>query len=141
MQFRRYDCTVDIDGNAGSQRFKQLLLSPLVVLKVSSPYTYFWSRAVQAWKHYVPVCSDLSNLGDAVQWVHAHPHDASAIAWEATEFARVHLSLAGVYAYMEHLLVLYAQRLDFEPAKMNFTGWWRYRPEVVDGDVEMRGRP
>jgi len=125
QQIEEYNCTVDIDGNAGSQRFKQLLLSPLVVLKVASPYPYFWSRAVKAWKHYVPICSDLSNLAQAVQWVHTHPVEATAMARDATSFARDHLSLRGVYAYMAEVLRQYgSKKMGFVVGEQDMTGWY-----------------
>eukprot|EP00301_Raphidiophrys_heterophryoidea_P005293 c12237_g1_i3.p1 GENE.c12237_g1_i3~~c12237_g1_i3.p1 ORF type:complete len:546 (-),score=134.21 c12237_g1_i3:71-1645(-) len=128
-QFQQHECIIDIDGNAGSQRFKQLLLSPLVVLKVSSPYPYFWSHAVKAWKHYVPVCADLSNLAEAIEWVHTHSASASEIAREATLFARQHLSLRGVHKYMEVMLQQYALRLNFVPGDQDLSTWKLYEPD------------
>lgn len=82
---------IDIDGNANafSNLFRRLLYG-CCVIKVASPLGFrqwYYDRLVP-WVHYVPVKADLSDLLDAVRWIHAHPGDAERIAIAGQGLAR-----------------------------------------------------
>jgi hypothetical protein len=70
--FQKYAGVLDVDGNAWSSRFAQLLCMNSVVLKVEPTYVdYFWFE-LEPWKHYVPVKADLSDLVEQAEWVTAN---------------------------------------------------------------------
>jgi hypothetical protein len=61
--FQKYVAILDIDGNSWSSRFGTLLCYNSVVVKVDPEYVdYFHFKDLVAWKHYVPVKYDLSDL-------------------------------------------------------------------------------
>jgi len=74
---------VDIDGNANaySNLFSRLLAG-CSVIKVSSPsgHRQWYYDRLEAWKHYVPVRSDLSDLVDVIDWCRRHESACSDIA-------------------------------------------------------------
>jgi glycosyltransferase involved in cell wall biosynthesis len=47
----------------------------------------FFHRDLVAWKHYIPVKRDLSDLLDRVQWAFDHPEECDRMAEAAQAFA------------------------------------------------------
>ena len=77
--FQTYRGIIDIDGHSWSGRFGSLLCLNSVVLKVDPSYVeYFYARRrnskstgseLQAWKHYIPIRADFSNLEEMAEYV------------------------------------------------------------------------
>lgn len=74
---------IDIDGNANAySNFFTRLLAGCCVIKVSSPNAcrqWYYDR-LEAWKHYVPVRADLSDVINVIDWCRRHEDACSAIA-------------------------------------------------------------
>jgi hypothetical protein len=94
--FQRYRGIIDIDGHSWSGRFGSLLCLNSVILKVEPTYVeYFYARLpsrnnrrnhtnhiddndndeLQAWKHYIPIRADFSNLEEMAEYVIDPAHD------------------------------------------------------------------
>jgi hypothetical protein len=71
---------VDIDGNANSWGVIARFSLGCCVLKVESQWTQWISPQFTPWRHYVPVSSDLHDLGARLDWCRQHPHVAARIA-------------------------------------------------------------
>jgi hypothetical protein len=85
---RRYAIDIDGHANAFSNLFRRLLYG-CCVIKVASPLGFrqwYYDRLVP-WTHYVPVQADLTDLRDAIEWVHDRPSDAERIAAEGRRLA------------------------------------------------------
>ena len=81
---------IDIDGNsnAWSNLFQRLLLG-CCVIKVTSPYGYrqWYYDELIAWRHYVPVLADLSDLLEKIDWCRENQPACAEIAAAGKEFA------------------------------------------------------
>ncbi len=89
-EFTKYKYQVDIDGNTNSWPGLYLkLLTGSPVLKVGSPANFrqwYYPRLIP-WAHYVPVRADLSDFGEKVNWLCAHPDFAERIGEAGRAFA------------------------------------------------------
>ena len=86
-----YKFAIDIDGhsNAWSNFFVRLLLG-CCVLKVQSEHGFrqwYYDRLV-AWRHYVPVRADLTDLTEQIAWCRGHDAECAAIAANGQALAR-----------------------------------------------------
>ena len=88
-----YKGQIDVDGNANAwSGLYWKLRSNSVVLKVASPKQHkqwYYDRLI-AWKHYLPVKSDLSDLRPMVEFLLDKKNEANvtAVAREATALAK-----------------------------------------------------
>jgi hypothetical protein len=85
-----YRYQIDIDGNSNSwPGMFQKLLSGSPILKVSSPYGYqqWYYPRLKPWVHFIPVKSDLSDLVEKVEWLHANDGQAREIGERARALA------------------------------------------------------
>lgn len=78
----------DIDGNANSWNFMAKLRLGCCVLKVESDWRQWFQDRLEAWRHYVPIRADLSDLHEKMSWCLDHPDHAECIAAEGVAFAR-----------------------------------------------------
>jgi hypothetical protein len=60
------------------------------VLKVESQFGFrqWYYDDLRPWEHYVPVKSDMSDLGDKLEWARSHDSEAEAIAMRGRQLAR-----------------------------------------------------
>jgi len=111
-QQEEYRYAVTIDGHSGADRLASLAGGNQCVLKVDPPHHALcpetWaSQRMHAWEHYVPVCRDLSNLHECLQWAR-HEVDACARlrrncdAWARTEHQSVLRWWVDISAAMSH---------------------------------------
>jgi Glycosyl transferase family 90 len=81
LDFQKYRGIIDIDGHSWSGRFGSLLCFNSVVLKIEPTYVeYFYARQsksnesnddneLRAWKHYIPIRADFSNIEEMAEFV------------------------------------------------------------------------
>jgi hypothetical protein len=83
-EFLKYRYQVDVDGfaNAWISCFSKLA-SHSLTLKVESTQRQWYYHRLQPWKHYIPLASDLSNLGEVLTWLPSHDAEAQQIAENA----------------------------------------------------------
>jgi Glycosyl transferase family 90 len=85
-----YRFLIDIDGVANSWSFFEKLLLGACILKVASPFEQWFYHEIAAWQHFVPVCQDMSDLMEKIDWCLGHPAEAHAIAERGQKFALQH---------------------------------------------------
>jgi hypothetical protein len=99
---------VDVDGNAWSSRFAELLSTTSVVFKQESEYwDWFWPL-VKPYKHFIPVKRDLSDLVPLLRTWSQRDEELHEIAKEASAFYRRLLTPSKQLCYMHVLLTEYA---------------------------------
>jgi hypothetical protein len=78
----RHKFALDIDGhtNAWSNFFVRLLLG-CCVLKIQSEHGYrqWYYDRLRPWRHYVPVCADMSDLIEKIDWCRSHDAECELI--------------------------------------------------------------
>jgi Glycosyl transferase family 90 len=87
----RFRHLIEIDGmsNAWSAAFTAMVMGSCI-LKVASPMRFqqWYSPRRVAWKHYIPISSDLGDLEEKVEWALRHPRQAKRIAANGGKLAR-----------------------------------------------------
>jgi len=91
------------------------LLSGCVPFKQESPDIMYFYPELIAWKHYIPVRNDLSDLTEKIRWAKEHDQEAQQIALNAREFALTHLAPEQILSYCRSVLVRYAALQRFKP--------------------------
>eukprot|EP00931_Biecheleriopsis_adriatica_P096011 TRINITY_DN69656_c0_g1_i1.p1 TRINITY_DN69656_c0_g1~~TRINITY_DN69656_c0_g1_i1.p1 ORF type:complete len:537 (+),score=90.54 TRINITY_DN69656_c0_g1_i1:46-1656(+) len=109
---------INIDGTGSGDRIYWQMLTGSLVLAQQSPWVSWLvghaeegsAAALEAFRHYVPVRYDLSDLASRLEWLRSHDEEAELIASEGARFARHHLSYDGVLLYLDRALRRYAER-------------------------------
>jgi len=91
------------------------LLSGCLPFKQDSPDIMCFYPELKAWKHYIPVRRDLSDLCEKIQWARAHDDEARQIALNARDFALTHLMPEHILEYCGAVLIRYASLQTFKP--------------------------
>ena len=89
-QILAHKYNLDIDGNSNAWNgFFLKLLSGSVVLKVDSEFGFkqWYYPRLEAWTHYVPVLSDLSDLFEKIAFLERHSGLAESIGQNGRRFA------------------------------------------------------
>jgi hypothetical protein len=84
---KTYKYLIDIGGNGYSGRLKYLLFSKRPILLVDRNYIEYFHNDLIAYKHYIPVKMDLSDLLEKVEWIRNNYEQSLEIANNAFEFA------------------------------------------------------
>lgn len=103
-QVSRFRYLIDIEGAGYSGRLKMFLHSGRPVLVQQRPWReWFWPR-MEAWKHYIPVRRDFSDLTAALDFLDREPERAKEIGLEGQRFARETLTVAAAGQHWRKLL-------------------------------------
>jgi hypothetical protein len=89
-QVKRGRWLLNLDGNVGASRIGELLWYGALFLPDSNRPAV--QMGLVAYKHYVPVAADLSNLVEQLGWARAHDEEVYNIAVTGHKFARHELS-------------------------------------------------
>jgi hypothetical protein len=81
-----YQFTINIDGY-GPWKFFHCLSMGLVVFKVESDYQQFFYPYLKRYIHYIPVCSDFSDLEEKIEWALSTPSATERISRNAADLA------------------------------------------------------
>jgi len=106
---------VHVEGQYGSYShgLSWKLLSGSLVFYTGTPHQDNWiHNGIEAWRHYVPVSPDLSDLKAKLHWAQANDDEAQHIATRAFEFGLRHLSWENSLAYLAVLLRGYSNLLQ-----------------------------
>ena len=123
LDFQKYRSILDIDGHSWSGRFGSLLCFNSIVLKVDPRYVDYYyakrepsygpmyragntprpphvSNPLQAWKHYIPIRDDFSNLEEMAEFVLDRQNDeiVQRIIQNANDWCRTNM-IEDVIAY------------------------------------------
>jgi hypothetical protein len=103
-QVARFRYLIDIEGIGYSGRLKYLLHSGRPILIQTRPWQEWFFPQLIAWKHYVPVKRDLSDLLGVLDRLDADPNLGARIASDALAFACRNLTLGSAVAKWSALL-------------------------------------
>ena len=100
----RHAYLLDVEGVGYSARLKFLLFSRRPVFLQDRPWREFYFDRMEPFRHYIPVRRDLSDLSERLDWAQAHPEECAAIADQALEFARQHLTREAAILHLRGVL-------------------------------------
>ena len=117
-----YRGVIDIDGHSWSGRFGSLLCMNSVVMKVDPSWVeYFYARRqsgnndeLQAWKHYIPIRADFSNLEEMTEYVLDPANDEvlQEIVLQANSWCRQNMMISRIVTDMLDVWDRYVQLLN-----------------------------
>ena len=83
-----YKYQLDLAGSSGTATSDTLdkLAMPGVLLHHVTPTQDYIHAHLTAWKHYIPIQEDLSDLKEKFDWAESHPDQVQKIALEGIEF-------------------------------------------------------
>jgi hypothetical protein len=112
----KYKYHVIADGvtTAFTGSYWKLLSGCLCFMQESEDVMFFHGPLV-AWKHYIPVKRDFSDLVEKIKWAQEHDLEAKEIAQNAREFAKSHLMPEHILLYSYKTLLKYASLQRFKP--------------------------
>ncbi len=114
----RFKYQMAIDGVTCSFPATQWkLLSGCLTFKQDSPDIMYFYDELVAWKHYIPVRTDLADLIEKIQWAKNHDAEARVIAQNGRSFALNHLMPEHILLYCYKVLLKYASLQKFQPAQ------------------------
>ena len=96
---------IHIDGHVTAFRLSNEMATSSLILMVKSEWKCWFSDMLEAYKHYVPVKHDLSDLYDKIKWCKNNDDKCKNIAKNAREFYDTYLCREGVLDYLQKLLV------------------------------------
>ena len=103
---------ISVDGNGATcSRMAIALASNCALLKYVQQYSLFYSPALIAGHHYIPVFED-QDVVRAIDHERAHPGYFEHVASAGTLFARDVLSQAAVHTYLATLLTAFSAMID-----------------------------
>ncbi len=102
----RYKYLLNVDGHTAPNRTSWQLKSGCLMLLVESQYQdRTWiDHNIKAWKHYVPIAADLSDLEEKILWCREHDAECIQIVKQAQAFAALYFSRDTISEYMAYLL-------------------------------------
>lgn len=101
----RYKYIINVDGHTAPNRTGWILASGCLMLKVESlhPNITWIDKCLKAWKHYVPIKADLSDLEEKIRWCHDHDDECYEIMRNGKKFAKAYISQDTICEYMAYL--------------------------------------
>ena len=105
-----HQMVLDVDGNSWSSRLPKLLWSDTLVLRASTFANFMDGYILKAYKHYIPVLLDFSDLEDKVRWALANPDEVRTIR------ANVRRDFPPTQEALYEYMVCYGQQLLLEYA-------------------------
>lgn len=103
----RYKYILYAEGHTFSPRYTFLLKMGWLILKVESTNRIneaWYTPLLEAWKDYVPVAADLSDLAEKIEWCKNNDAECKIIAENAKKFYDLYLSKDHLLDYMEFVL-------------------------------------
>jgi len=100
-----YKYIINIDGHVSAFRLSIELGIGSVVLLVESPWKLWYSDLLVAYKHYVPVKSDLSDLLKQIKWCRDNDDKCKEIVANSTKFFNTYIQEDGILDYLQKTLV------------------------------------
>ncbi len=96
-ELANYKYHIDLGGGGGTTwtgLIQKLAMPGVLFHHVTPTKDYLYDR-LEAWRHYIPVSSDLSDLKSKVEWANANPDKAKWISDQGTAFMRDFVSQEG----------------------------------------------
>jgi hypothetical protein len=87
-QFARYRYLIELDGNVTPWSFLPKMMLGCCILKSETTRKQWYYDRIKPWVHYVPICSDLSDVIEKVNWCLSNEDAAREISENAKAFAQ-----------------------------------------------------
>lgn len=105
-----YKYIVHVDGHVSAFRLSLELSMGCCLLIADSDYHLFFREKLVAYKHYIPIEKDLSDLIEKIKWCRDHDDECKRISEHAKKFYEQHLTRNGLLDYMQNLLCFLKQK-------------------------------
>lgn len=130
-QASRYKYAVCVEGHVAAFRLADLFEAGLLVLRVASKWKVWYDVHLTAWKHYVPVSADLSDLKDRVLWCRQNDDKCLEIA------KRAHAIASQITSNREATLKVFRVAIQKHASKVGPTSQdaLRQQPYSIPNDV------
>ncbi len=105
--YAQYKYLLDIGGGGGTS-WKTTFWAmgmPGVLFHHETPMKDSFYGKIEAWKHYIPVNEDLSDLGKQMNWAKANPGECEEISKRASEFVKYMMSAEGLKEHARETFV------------------------------------
>ncbi len=111
-----YKYLIDVDGNSCCySRTYWILLSNSVALKQKTENIQWFYKGLKPYIHFVPLCHDLHDLIEKIEWCKLHDNEVRKISERASQLALSCLSYEENIHYLSDLLIAYSACLTFSP--------------------------
>ncbi|KAJ3063548.1 HemK methyltransferase member 2 [Podochytrium sp. JEL0797] len=97
-----------VDGNSWPGRLQWYLGSNSVVL-YNGIFVDYMMGGLEAWRHYVPVAMDFSDLQERLEWLESHDAEARQISQNAQEYVKRFNSVKSMECYSGLLFLEYSR--------------------------------
>jgi len=87
VQQAKYKYILSLAGAGFTGSLPNMFMCGAVVLMQDLKVEMWFEKELVAWKHYIPVKPDLSDLVEKVRWLRMHPHESEVVARVGHEFA------------------------------------------------------
>ncbi len=104
----KYKYLIDTRGNGWSSRLQTLLKLGRPIFMVDRPFREWYFDRMIAWKHYVPVKEDLSDLIKRYKYMESHPDVYDEMVKNLREFVDENLTPSRIVFDMKELMLRYA---------------------------------
>ena len=122
----QYKYILTLEGHVAAYRLSYELSSGSVVLLAGSQWQMWYYPFLEAYKHYVPVKEDLSDLLSQIEWCKANDAKCEQIAMNARAFYNKYLGTKGILDFLQKEL--------WELSSM--TKPYKYLPDITIWAVE-----
>ncbi len=103
-QLQQYKYLINLEGHGPAWRFISMLGSNNAVLLVEPTLLEHYYADLEPMVHYIPVKKTMEDLIEKVEWANANPSKVKDIALQGSDFARKHLRVMDLYAYLAAVL-------------------------------------
>jgi hypothetical protein len=136
--FQQYFAILDMDGNAWSSRFGELLCYNSIVVKVEPAYVESIQRDLIPWKHYIPMASNLSNWDSVLEYLFDSRNDAKIqrMIRNANRWCRQQLTMPALAARLLDVWEHYLGHME-EGSPRWQTQWSEYKASIFHSDFDM----
>ncbi|GAX21793.1 hypothetical protein FisN_31Lh084 [Fistulifera solaris] len=136
--FQRYFAILDMDGNAWSSRFGELLCYNSIVVKVEPAYVESINRDLIPWKHYIPMASNLSDWDSVLDFLFDSRNDAKIqrIIQNANHWCRQQLTMPALAARLLDVWENYLWHMEKGSPQWQ-AKWSEYKASIFNSDLNM----
>lgn len=107
----RFKYLICVDAHfATTPRLPLFLHTNSVVFKSSTPSILWFFKALQPYKHFIPVEEDLSDLLYQINWAKTHDSECREISKNARHLASEVLTHESIYLYLYRILESYSEK-------------------------------
>jgi hypothetical protein len=137
-EFQQYFAILDMDGNAWSSRFGELLCYNSIVVKVEPAYVESIYRNLMPWKHYLPMAGNLSDWDNVLDFLFDFRNEEKIqrIIRNANFWCRQHLTIPALAASLLDVWESYLWHMENGSPQWQ-TEWSEYKASIFNSGFDM----